>query len=142
MSEPCRFCYRRAMSQGARVVLIFGGVAAVFGGAAYYFLGIYQPQQKLDKARVEISAWEANWAKTRECLFSSRPASSNWGEALAVHEMEQEVKRGGQCGKLVGYLTRAPGEDTGIETVEDAWVALDKAATKVGSAYVSHVDPP
>jgi len=129
------------MSDKARIIVIFGAIAALLGGGLYYFLRIYQPNLTRKAAQAEVLAWEARWAEARACLLGAKPASSSAREALAVRELSPDPWNRGTCSKLIGKLSRGVADDTGILKVEHAWMTVDRAAAKVATAFASHVDP-
>ncbi len=127
------------MSDRGRVVLIFGVVALVAGGGGFYFLRVYQPAQQLAAAREEIAAWEARYQEARDCLLGKSPGSTKTSEALAIREMAPDPWDRGKCTPIVSKLSRGVANDTGVETVEAAWLVLDKAAQKAALAFAKHV---
>jgi len=56
------------MSERGRIALIFGTVAAVVGGGAYYFFGVYQPKQVRGTAQAEIERWDERYRAARARL--------------------------------------------------------------------------
>lgn len=123
------------------MLLIFGIIGGVLGGAAVFFLGYYQPAQAREAAQAEIVGWEEQWLKARECVVGKTQASTNVGEVLAIRELEADHANRGSCTKLVGTLTRGAGDATELDDVEKAWQAIDFAAGKVATSYVSQVSP-
>lgn len=127
------------MSDRGRVVLIFAAVAAVAGGAGYYFFQIHQPAQRLEDARAEIAVWEARYQEARGCLLGKTPASAKTSEALAIREMDPDPWDRGRCTPVVGKLSRGEANDTGVDAVEAAWAELDRAAQQAALAFAKHV---
>src|SRR5215212_3594953 len=128
--------------RGKAAVLVLVAVAALAAIAgAYYLLAIYLPQQKRGPARVEIARWEERLAAARACLLGEAPASSDTREALAIRGLSPDPWNRGTCTQLISRLSRGETEDTGMPAVEDAWRALERAAGKVGSAFLAHIDP-
>jgi hypothetical protein len=128
------------MSDRGRVVLIFGVVALIAGGAGFYFFKIYQPQQALEAARTEIATWEARYQDARACLLGKSPGSIKTSEALAIREMAPDPWDRGKCTPLVSKLSRGVANDTGVEAVEAAWTDVDKTAQAAALAFAKHVD--
>lgn len=137
LREP-RLVYRRRMSDRGRVLLIFGAVALVAGGAGFYFFKVYQPAQALGDAQVEINGWEARYQEARSCLLGQTPLSTKTSEALAIREMAPDPWDRGKCTPLVSKLSRGVSNDTGVEDVEAAWNELDKAAQAAAIAFAKH----
>lgn len=130
------------MSEKAKIALVFGAVAAVVGGGAFYFFKIHQPAQRLADARSEIATWEEErWTRARACLLGEKPASAKISESLAIRELSPDPWERGSCTKLISQLNRGEGTNTGIPRIEQAWVDLDKAAGKVAMSFIKHVDP-
>ncbi len=127
------------MSDRGRVVLIFGVVALIAGGAGFYFFKIYQPQQQLEGARAEIATWEARYQDARACLLGKSPGSTRTSEALAIREMAPDPWDRGKCTPLVSKLSRGVANDTGVEAVEAAWGDVDKTAQAAALAFAKHV---
>jgi hypothetical protein len=126
-------------SERSRIAIIFGLVALVTGGAAFYFFKIYQPRQVRADAQAEIAAWDERWTAARQCLLGPSPASSRTSEALAIHELSPDPWDRGSCTKLVGKLSRGEGTDSGLPDVEAAWGELEHAATKAALAFGDHL---
>jgi len=129
------------MSEKGRVGLIFGAVAVVLGGGLFYFFKIHQPKQQRAAAQTEIVAWEQRWDDARACLLGKQPVSSRAGESLAVREMQPDPWERKTCTKLIGKLSRGVADDTGLMSIEHAWMTIDRAAGKVANAFATHVDP-
>ncbi|HSK02667.1 MAG TPA: hypothetical protein VK932_15555, partial [Kofleriaceae bacterium] len=110
-------------------------------GGAYYLLAVYLPQQKRVPARAELARWEERLAAARGCLLGESPASANTREALALRELSPDPWNRGTCTQLISTLSRGETEDTGLPAVEAAWRELERAAGKVGAAFLAHVDP-
>jgi hypothetical protein len=127
------------MSERGRVALIFASIALVAGGAGYYFFKIYSPAKELEGAQAEVVSWEARWQAARDCLLGKSPGSSRTSEALAIREMNPDPWDRGRCTPLISKLTRGPAPDTGMPAVEQAWLALDKAAGAAANAFAKHV---
>jgi hypothetical protein len=128
--------------RGKAAVLAIVAVAAIaFAGGAYYLLQIYLPQQKRVPARAEIARWEERLASARACLLGDAPGSSSTREALAMRELAPDPWSRGTCTQLISKLSRGEAEDTGMPAVEAAWRGLERAAGKVGAAFLAHVDP-
>lgn len=129
------------MSEKARIAAIFSVVGVLLGGGLFYFFKIHQPKQARAAAQAEVLAWEQRLDAARTCLLGPSPASPDTGEALAIRELTPDPWDRGTCTKLIGRLARGVAEDTGLMTVEHAWMTVDRAAAKVATAFVSHVDP-
>ncbi|MGE0872946.1 MAG: hypothetical protein AB7P03_30625 [Kofleriaceae bacterium] len=125
----------------ARLALIFGGVAVIMAGGVGYLLGVHQPRQRLRAAQHEIASWERTWEEARRCMLGAKPGSGTISEALAIREMSPDPWDRKTCTKLIGAILRPESDDTGIPEVEAAWLELDKAATALANAFVTHVDP-
>ena len=126
------------MSDRNRVIAIFAGVAVVLGGGAFYYTKIFAPGQARDQAREEFDAWDQHWRSLRSCLLGDE-RSGKLGEALAIHEMLDQTWTAKTCTGDVGRLARGPGESSGINAIEEAWVDLDRAASKLAGAFSHHV---
>lgn len=122
-----------------RAVLIFAVIALVAIGAGAYYVKVYQPAQELKSAQNEIKDWEARYQGVRDCLLGKSPGSAKTSEALAIREMAPDPWDRGKCTPLVSKLSRGLSNDTGIQTIETAWVDLDKAAKKAALAFATHV---
>lgn len=129
------------MSDRTKIAAIFGVAALALGGGLYYFFRVYQPKQERGKAAVEVEAWEQRVMDAQRCLLGDKPASARPGEALAVRELSPDPWDRSACTKLVGKLSRGLAEDTGLMTVEHAWMTVDRAAGKVATAFAMHVSP-
>jgi hypothetical protein len=120
-----------------RVALPFAiaGVAV----ALYVVFGAAAPRRARATARSEseIAAWEERYAAARGCLVGRAPASSMPSEALAVREMNGELRELRACIPLVGHLTRAAAGDD--SELDDAWAAVDRAASRVATAFARYV---
>jgi hypothetical protein len=133
--------YSGGMSEKGRIALIFGAVAAVAGGGLFYFFKIHQPKQQRAAAQAEVLDWGKRLDAARACLLGPAPASGNSAEALAVREMTPDPWDRATCTKLIGKLSRGVADDTGMMPVEHAWMSIDRAAAKVATAFLDHVDP-
>jgi hypothetical protein len=132
----------RPRKRGKAAVLAVIAVAAIAAaGGAYYLLAIYLPQQKRGPARAEIARWEERLAAARACLLGDTPGSSSTREALAIRELSPDPWNRGTCTQLISKLSRGETEDTGLPAAEEAWRELERAAGKVGAAFLAHVDP-
>src|SRR5437868_9364905 len=127
------------MSQGGRIALIFVGVAAIAGGAGYYFLKNYRPQQVLQDAQAQVTDWETRWTAARSCLLGAKPGSSRTSEAIAIRELTPDPWDRKSCTALIAKLTRGDMPGTGLDAVENAWVEVDRAATKAATAFATHI---
>ena len=132
-----------AMGSGdrAKVIGMFVAVVVIAVGGIVWYFKVHQPATRLADAQAEIAAWSVRWEAARDCLLGKTPASSKVSEALAVRELSPDPFDRGSCTSLISQLTRGEAVDTRIPAVEDAWGTLDKAATKVGTSFISHVDP-
>jgi hypothetical protein len=128
-------------SRRGKIIAIFVVAALAVAGGAYWLFTIYLPQEKRGPAQAEITRWEGRLAEARACLLGPSPASSNTREALAIRELAPDPWNRTTCTQLIGKLSRGETEDTGILDVEEAWRGLDRAAGKVGAAFLAHVDP-
>jgi len=126
-------------TERSRAVPIFLAVAVLAGGGGYYFFKIYTPAQVKKEAQAEIDGWEARWKSARDCLLGPTPGSQKTSEAIAIREMNPDPWNRGSCTPLIGKLSRGDEPDTGIKALEDAWVALDRAATKTAGAFATHI---
>ncbi len=129
------------MSEKSRVGLIFGAVAVVLGGGLYYFFKIHQPKQQQGAAQAEVVEWEKRFDEARTCLLGKDPISSRAGESLAVREMQPQPWERKTCTQLIGKLSRGVAEDTGLMSVEHAWMTIDRAAGKFANAFAMYADP-
>ncbi|HUJ58585.1 MAG TPA: hypothetical protein VLX92_08835 [Kofleriaceae bacterium] len=127
------------MSDRGRVALVLGAVAVIAGGAGFYFIKIYRPNQIARDAQHEIEAWEARWQAARDCLLGASPGSSRTSEALAIRELSPDPWQGGSCTQLMAKLSRGDAPDTGLPAVEAAWGELDHAASQAATAFAWHV---
>jgi len=127
------------MSDRARIALILGGIGLVAGGAGYYYFKVWRPAQDLENAQDEIAGWEKRFQGVRDCLLGKTPGSSKTSEALAIREMAPDPWDRGRCTPLISKLNRGEAPDTGIRAIEDAWINLDKAASKAALAFARHV---
>ncbi|HEY5926811.1 MAG TPA: hypothetical protein VIV11_34225 [Kofleriaceae bacterium] len=127
------------MSDRGRVVLIFGIVALIAGGAGFYFFKIHQPKVQLEAAQAEIATWETRYQEARACLLGKTPGSTKTSEALAIREMAPDPWDRGKCTPLVSKLSRGIANDTGIDAIEAAWAELEKAAQRAALAFATHV---
>lgn len=121
-----------------RVLAIFGAVAVVVGGGAFYFVKIYTPNQAKAAAREDVIAWDDRWKSLEVCLLGEAKSSVT-SEALAIHEMQEQGWNAKQCAGAVGRLARGTGESSGIDAIEDAWGDVEKAARKLAGAFANHV---
>ncbi|MGE0551015.1 MAG: hypothetical protein AB7O24_19280 [Kofleriaceae bacterium] len=124
-----------------KLAVIFGAVALTLAGGSGYLLGVHQPARRLRAAQAEITSWENRWDRARECMLGSKPASGTISEALAIREMSPDRWERTTCTKLIGAINRGDAEDTGLASVEAAWLDLDKAALALAKAFATHVDP-
>jgi hypothetical protein len=127
------------MSDRGRVLLIFGAVALVAGGAGFYFFKVYQPAEAMKEARAEIEGWETRYQEARACLLGAKPLSTKTSEALAIREMAPDPWDRNKCTPLVSKLSRGLSNETGVDEVEAAWTELDKSAQAAAVAYAKHV---
>ena len=121
-----------------RVIAIFAGVAIVLGGGAFYYTKIFAPGEARDQAREEYKEWDARWLSLRSCLLGEE-RSAKVGESLAIHEMLDQGWTAKSCTSSIGKLARGPGESSGISKIEDAWVEVDRAGSKLAAAFGHHV---
>ncbi|MGE5186128.1 MAG: hypothetical protein ACM31C_28930 [Acidobacteriota bacterium] len=126
-------------SDRTRVIAIFAAVGVIAGGAGFWFVKIYRPNQVRKDAQAEILAWETRWAQARDCLLGPSPGSSRTGEALAIREMSPDPWNRGSCTSLISKLNRGDAPDSGLPAVEHAWNDLDAAAAKAATAFATHV---
>jgi len=127
------------MSDRGRVVGIFAIVGLLAGGGGYYFFKIYRPAQDLKNAQAEITSWETKFQEARGCLLGKTPASAKTSEALAIREMAPDPWERGRCTPLISKLNRGSAPDTGVPAVEEAWLVLEKSASKAALAFARHV---
>lgn len=132
----------RPRERGKAAVLAIIGLAAIaLIGGTYYLIAIYLPGQKRDQARGEIARWEARFAEARACLLGETPAASELRQALAIRDLAPDPWNQGTCTRLISALSRGEADDTGMPAVEEAWGGIERAASKVGAAFLDHVDP-
>ena len=128
------------MTEKGRIALIFGAVGLVAGGALFYVFKIHGPNKQRAAAQAEITTWESRLDAARTCLLGAAPVGDS-AQALAVREMTPDPWDRGTCTKLIGKLSRGAAEDTGMMPVEHAWMSIDRAASKVATAFLDHVAP-
>jgi len=126
--------------QRGRIVLIFVAAAALLGGGLYFLFGMFLPGRARHGAQAEIERWELRLDKARACLVGDTPSSPDFGEALAIHALGNEVDRR-TCTPAISDLARNATEDTGVPKVEAAWREVDSAVSGVASAFASHLVP-
>lgn len=127
------------MSERARVGMIFVIVGLLLVGAGYWFLAIHRPRQMLRNAQDEITGWERRFQAARDCLLGAAPGSARTSEALTIHEMSPDPWDRKSCTPMIGKLSRGNAPESGIDAVEQAWMVLEKAASKAAQAYALHV---
>lgn len=130
-----------AMSDKTRIAVILGTIGLAGAAGLGYFVKVYLPAQKATAAQAEITAWEERLTAARTCLLGPNPASGKSSEALAVRELSPDPWERGTCTKLIGKLSRGMADDTGLLPVEHAWMAIDRSASRVATAFATHVDP-
>jgi len=129
-------------TEQSRTILILVAIAAIAGGAGFWFFKIYSPAQTAKAAQAEVVAWETKWTAARTCLLGPSPASRKTSEALAIRELTPDPWDRAGCAALMAKLNRGEADDTGIEAVERAWATIDNAATKAAGAFATHVANP
>jgi hypothetical protein len=122
-------------------IVAVASAAIAVGAGAYYLLAVYAPQQKRGSAQREVTRWEERLDAARRCLLGESAAASSTREALALRELAPDPWSRGTCTQMIGQLSRGETEDTGMPEVEEAWRGLERAAGKVGAAFLAHVDP-
>jgi hypothetical protein len=126
------------------VVVVVGGILLAAAAGAYYFFAVFSKDEKLRGARAQVETWEARWQETRQCMLGEAPLADTFANALLARELSLGSSREaiGDCTKLIGQLTRPPGNNTGIDGVERAWQSIDKLAIEAAQAYVLHLREP
>lgn len=128
-------------SDRTKVILIFAAVGVALAGGIFYFFKVHQPSARMTDAQDEINRWDARWTEMRNCLLGPQPGSAKLAEALAIRELSPDPWERKTCTQTVSQLSRGEAEDTRVPAVEEAWRVLDKAASKVATSFISHVDP-
>ncbi len=129
-------------TERSRTILILVAIAAIAGGAGFWFFKIYSPSQTAKAAQTEVVAWETKWTAARTCLLGPSPASRKTSEALAIRELTPDPWDRAGCAALMAKLNRGEADDTGIDAVERAWATIDHAAIKAAGAFATHVASP
>ena len=129
-------------AERSRTILILVVIAAIAGGAGYWFFKIYAPQQTLEAAQAEVTAWETRWSATRACLLGPTPGSTKTSEALAIRELAPDPWDRAGCAALMAKLNRGGADDSGLTLVEHAWSTVDHAASKAAGAFATHITSP
>ncbi len=129
-------------SERSRTILILAAIAAIAGGAGFWFFKIYSPSQTAKAAQAEVVAWETKWTAARACLLGPSPASRKTSEALAIRELTPDPWDRAGCAALMAKLNRGEADDTGLAAVEQAWATIDHAATRAAGAFATHVARP
>lgn len=124
-----------------KIIAIAAVFLAAIGGGAYWFFGVRAKSNEKAAAQAEILEWEKRLVAARECVFGKKPASSDSGEALAVRELTPDPWNRDSCTKTIGAIARGVAPDTGIMPVEHAWMTLNRAASKVATAFAVSKDP-
>jgi hypothetical protein len=75
-------------------------------------------------------------------MIGAQQASPVIAEALAIRELGIDLSNRSSCSKVVGQLTRGPGDASQIGEVELAWRAIDTAAGKIATSYVRLISAP
>lgn len=126
------------------VVLVVGGVILASAVGAYYFFAVFSKQELLKQARTQVETWEKHWQEARQCMIGKQPLADTFAHSLLARELSmgnaQEALA--DCTKPMGQLTRPPGNNTGMDGVEEAWQAVDKLAIEAAQAYVIHLREP
>src|SRR4051794_20920542 len=103
------------------------GVIAVIG--VVLLITVYHPHKVREDAKSDVLTWEERWLTARDCIVGSKPAASTAGESLAIRELDGSADLW-KCKPLTANLSRALGEDTGLDDVDAAWPVVNAAATK------------
>jgi hypothetical protein len=131
----------RARRRRAAAVIAVAVAAVGVGAGAYYLLAVYAPKEKRGAAQAEVTRWEERLGAARRCLLGDAPRSPSTREAIAIRELSPDPWDRGTCTQLISRLSRGESEDTGLPAVEEAWRGIERAAGRVGAAFLAHVDP-
>ncbi len=126
------------------VVLVVGGVILASAVGAYYFFAVFSKKELLRQARAQVETWEKHWQEARKCMLGEQPLADTFAHSLLARELSMGTAQEtiADCTRPMGQLIRPPGNNTGMEGVEEAWQSVDKLAIEAAQAYVIHLREP